>query len=108
MDWDINLEVLMAYLDGELSPLERGRIAEHIVGCEACRDTVNGLRAVSGALTRWVVPEPAALPTARELLDRAGAARPAEAAPAAWRSVAARWSAAAALAVIAATVAAVV
>ena len=61
MSCDVDFEILMAYLDGDLAPIERGRIAEHIVGCATCRDAVSDLRAVSGALTKWVVPEPSAL-----------------------------------------------
>ncbi len=106
MSCDTNFEVLMAYLDGDLDPLERGRVAEHIVGCASCRETVNDLRAVSGALTKWTVPEPTNLPSARELLDRAGVAVPAAAPPrAAWRSSALRWSAAAMLALVAGAIA---
>src|SRR5512138_52557 len=105
MGCDIDHEVLMAYLDGELSPIERGRIAEHIVACEACRDTVNARRAVSGALAKWTVPEPSTLPSARELLDRAATDQAVVVRPAAWRGVALRWGAAAALAVVAATAA---
>src|SRR5688572_10778823 len=105
MRCDTNYEVLMAYLDGELEPLERGRIAEHIVGCEACRRTVGDLRAVSGALAKWVAPEPTSLPSAGELLERAGIARPAPAtASAPARSSARPWAAAAALVAVAATI----
>jgi anti-sigma factor RsiW len=104
MRCETNYEVLMAYLDGELDPLERGRLAEHIVACESCRRTVNDLRSVSGALAKWVAPEPAALPTAGDLLERAGIQRPAPAsappAPSLWR----RWGAAAALVAIATTI----
>lgn len=106
MSCDTDFEVLMAYLDGDLDPLERGRVAEHIVGCASCRETVNDLRAVSGALTKWTVPEPTNLPSARELLDRAGVAVPAAAPPrAAWRSNVLRWSAAAMLAIVAGAIA---
>src|SRR5512134_1685110 len=104
MRCDTNFEVLMAYLDGDLEPLERGRVAEHIVGCEECRRTVNDLRSVSGALTRWVAPEPTALPSAGELLERAGISRPAPARTQPVPGPARRWLAAAALVAVAATI----
>jgi hypothetical protein len=111
MSCDTDFEVLMAYLDGELSPVERGRVAEHVVGCATCRETVEDLRAVSGALTKWSVPEPATLPTARDLLDRAGVpaqAAVSEAPASRWSEVVRRWGAAAALLLVAATIGTVV
>lgn len=101
MSCDTNFELLMAYLDGDLSPLERGRLAEHIVGCEDCRSTVNDLRAVSGALTKWTAPEPQRLPAATELLERAGFAPTIPVEPSPWREAVRRWGAVAALVAVA-------
>lgn len=103
MNCDMNNEILMAYLDGELSPLDRGRVAEHIVACGACRATVNHLREVAAALSRWTVPEPAALPTAAELLASAGVVPAAPPRPAPLRG-APRWAVAAALALAASAI----
>jgi hypothetical protein len=64
-------EELQAFLDDELGPEERERVASHAAECSSCRETLKALRGVSGVLGTWVVPEPTALPTARELLARA-------------------------------------
>ena len=64
MSCEMNEEVLMAYVDGDLPAAERGRVAEHVVGCDECRAAVSDLRAVSGLLAKWQAPEPAGLPTA--------------------------------------------
>ncbi len=49
---------LRAYLDGELGPDERGRVAHHLGGCASCDRQVAALRgtaaAVSGALDIWM------------------------------------------------------
>lgn len=37
---------LHAYLDGELAPMERGRIEEHLTGCSPCRERLAEARAL--------------------------------------------------------------
>lgn len=106
MNCDTNPELLMAYLDGELDPIERGRVAEHIVGCAECRATVNDLRAVSGALAKWPAPEPVSLPSAQELLATAGF-EPAKK-PSSWLAITSRWGQVAALILVAGVTAVIV
>ena len=66
MSCEMNEEVLMAYVDGDLPAAERGRVAEHVVGCDECRAAVSDLRAVSGLLAKWQAPEPAGLPASEQ------------------------------------------
>jgi hypothetical protein len=96
-------EDLQAFLDDALAPEDRQRVADHVAACPSCRATLRDLRAVSGALGRWAVPEPENLPSARELLARAQTAASAPTATHAWPPVGfQKWFAAAALVVIAA------
>lgn len=101
MDCQTNFEDLMAYVDGDLSPDERRRVATHIVECPECRATVDDLKAVSGVLTKWAAPDPVSLPSAQELLARA--AQPDDKKPGGPRfsSFATRWGALAASLVVA-------
>lgn len=69
-------EMLLAWVDGDLDAAERARVSEHIVACGECHRIVGDLKAVTGALERWQVPEPPALPSPRELLDRAAVPAP--------------------------------
>jgi hypothetical protein len=106
MNCETKPEVLMAYLDGELDQIERGRVAEHIVSCASCRGTVNDLRAVSGALAKWPAPEPARLPSAQDLLATAGF-EPVKK-PASWSVLTSRWGQVAALVLVAGVTAVIV
>lgn len=92
-------EDLQAYLDNELPAAERRRLAEHIAACESCRATLDDLKAVSGALGAWEAPEPTGLPSAREILGRAGAP-PEPVRPELGWTPARRWAAAAAAVVM--------
>jgi hypothetical protein len=76
MSCETSYENLQAYLDDQLGAEERRLLAEHVVGCEDCRSVLDGLQGVSGALRLWVVPEPTNVPSARAILERAGATRP--------------------------------
>jgi len=53
-------ESLSSYLDGDLTPAEAGRIAEHVAVCPACRRVLSQLREVrdaAGALEQLEPPE---------------------------------------------------
>ncbi len=53
-------ELLSRYLDGDLTPVEAGRIAEHVAVCLACRRILAQLREVrdaAGALEQLEPPE---------------------------------------------------
>src|SRR5687767_1283417 len=50
---------LSAYLDGELPPLERSALADHIAGCPACRDRLAELAAVDALARELPVDAPA-------------------------------------------------
>lgn len=50
-------EYLSAYLDGEIASPWDKRIEAHLAGCEACREKLEGLRAVSGYLKSDDVPD---------------------------------------------------
>lgn len=95
-------EMLLAWVDGDLDQAGRARVSEHIVGCVDCHRTIGDLKDVTGALEKWAVPEPNELPTARELLDRAG--MPPSAAPGStgWRDLIRRYGAVAGIALFAA------
>lgn len=41
---------LSAYLDGELSPEEGGRVREHLRGCQACREELAAVQEARGML----------------------------------------------------------
>ena len=96
-------DMLMAWVDGDLDQAGRARVAEHIVGCVDCHRTIGDLKDVTGALGKWGAPEPEALPTARELLDRVGLP-PSSAAPGSggWRDLVRRYGAVAGIALFAA------
>lgn len=51
---------LGAYLDGELKPTDRLFVSRHLVNCEGCRDTLQGLRDVGEVLRAHLpaTPEP--------------------------------------------------
>ncbi len=95
-------EMLLAWVDGDLDQTGRARVSEHIVGCLDCHRTIAELKQVTGALEKWAVADPASLPTARELLDRAGL--PPSAAPGSggWRDFARKYGAVAGIVLFAA------
>ena len=96
-------DMLLAWVDGDLDQAGRARVAEHIVGCVDCHRTIGDLKDVTGALEKWGAPEPEALPTARELLDRVGLP-PSSSAPGSggWRDLVRRYGAVAGIALFAA------
>jgi anti-sigma factor RsiW len=42
-------ELLSSFLDGDLSPAEAGRIAEHVAQCPECRRTLTDMRSIRNA-----------------------------------------------------------
>lgn len=54
----IDQELVMAYLDGELSPEQAARIATHLDQCAECRELAADLRGASSQMLAWSV-EPA-------------------------------------------------
>lgn len=64
-------EVVSAYLDGELPPLERRRAESHLAGCDLCRDELTDMMFVRARLRALPMLE---LPP--ELASRAPAAAP--------------------------------
>src|SRR5690348_4252152 len=51
-------EDLMAYVDGELTAIERARVTAHLEQCGACRDTIAAMRQVSDDLAGWTIEPP--------------------------------------------------
>ncbi len=51
----IEPELVMAYLDGELSPDEAARVAQHLDQCKDCAEVAAALRSVSAQATSWNV-----------------------------------------------------
>lgn len=72
---------LRAYLDGELQPLARAAVAEHIAGCRGCEAALAALRERTARL-RALLP-PADAPSPHEALRRAREAANASLSPAA-------------------------
>ena len=69
------LDRLSDYLDGELSPEERGRLEAHLRGCEGCARFGGELRATVRALKAHLGAErlPGAFPARlRRAMDRDG------------------------------------
>lgn len=64
-------EVVSAYLDGELPPLERRRAESHLAGCDVCRDALTDMMFVRARLRALPMLE---LPP--ELTGKAPAAAP--------------------------------
>ena len=64
-------EVVSAYLDGELPPLERRRAESHLAGCDLCRDELTDMMFVRARLRALPMLE---LPP--ELTSKAPAASP--------------------------------
>jgi anti-sigma factor RsiW len=64
-------EVVSAYLDGELPPLERRRAESHLAGCDLCRDELTDMMFVRARLRAIPMLE---LPS--ELTGRSPAAAP--------------------------------
>lgn len=64
-------EVVSAYLDGELPPLERRRAESHLAGCDLCRDELTDMMFVRARLRALPMLE---LPS--ELTSTAPAAAP--------------------------------
>ncbi|MEW6660106.1 MAG: zf-HC2 domain-containing protein [Thermodesulfobacteriota bacterium] len=54
-------ERLSAWLDGELTPEERGEVAAHLEGCEECRRELALLQRLDAALGSLEAPAPAGL-----------------------------------------------
>jgi len=48
---------LVAYLYGDVTDDERAAVERHLAACAACRDEVEGLRALRGCLAEWTPPE---------------------------------------------------
>ncbi len=59
------LDTLSRYVDGDLPPLERGRVNEHLSDCGSCRREVARLRALDDMLRAWGAHR-APLPSASE------------------------------------------
>jgi hypothetical protein len=51
----IDKELVMAYLDGELTPEQAARIAMHLDQCAECRELAADLRGVSSQMLAWSV-----------------------------------------------------
>jgi len=51
-------ESLVPYLDGRLSAAERARLGTHLAACAECRERVDELRALMGALAEWTLEQP--------------------------------------------------
>jgi anti-sigma factor RsiW len=69
-------EVVSAYLDGELPPLERRRAESHLAGCDLCRDELTDMMFVRARLRAMPMlelpPEPASkAPAAAPIYRRA-------------------------------------
>lgn len=45
LDWELS-----AFLDGELEPSDRSRVAKHLLGCEVCRAELDEISSVRGTL----------------------------------------------------------
>jgi len=71
----INKELVMAYLDGELTPEQAARIAIHLDQCAECRELAAELRGTSSQMLAWSVdPAPKRLNDAvLEALNKSGA-----------------------------------
>jgi anti-sigma factor RsiW len=54
----IDKELVMAYLEGELAPVQAARIANHLDQCAECRELAADLRGTSSQMLVWSV-EPA-------------------------------------------------
>ncbi len=51
-------ELIVGYVYGELSGVERRAFEAHLAGCAACREELTGLRATRVHLAAWAPPEP--------------------------------------------------
>ena len=71
----VQLEELMAYLDGELSAERATAIQTHVTSCAACQQAAEDLRSVSRNLSAWQVEDPPSTFTAPEILAAPPAAR---------------------------------
>ncbi len=56
-DHKVELEELMALLDGELTGAEAERVRTHVAGCRDCQRMEAEMRGVSGRLAAWQVEE---------------------------------------------------
>jgi hypothetical protein len=50
-------EALVGYLYGEIDPIERQRVQEHLGACEGCAREMEALEGVRGRLAEWEPPE---------------------------------------------------
>ena len=58
MNEHLKEEVIVPYLDGRLSVAERAQLDTHLASCGACRERVDELRALMGALAEWTLEQP--------------------------------------------------
>ncbi len=54
-------EEVMAYLDGEETPMPRAQMEAHLAGCERCQSVAEDLRGVSAQAKAWIVENAPAL-----------------------------------------------
>jgi len=52
------LEELSAYVDNELDATTQGRLAQHVAGCQACRQQLEGLRQAASAIRELPMETP--------------------------------------------------
>ena len=58
MNEHVKEESLVPYVDGRLSTGERAQLDTHLANCGACRERVDELRALLGALGEWTLEQP--------------------------------------------------
>jgi anti-sigma factor RsiW len=91
-------DCLSAYLENDLSPVDRSAVEEHLAACTVCAEDLRDLRQAVALLRRLPTPEPPPFLASRVMARIADG----EAEPARWR----RWLAQASAPVIAAPLAA--
>jgi hypothetical protein len=90
MDCPAALELLNAWLDGELESSDRTVLEAHLAGCGDCRAAADALRLQDADLVRALAPgRPAAQAVARRAIDRLTAEMHRERGPRRWISLAA-------------------
>ena len=57
MDCETLRDDRLDFLYGEADSATRQRVLEHLAGCEACREEVNGFRQLRQDLRSWTLPE---------------------------------------------------
>jgi hypothetical protein len=58
MECDLPIELLNAYLDGELSEQEKARVETHLKMCAACQEELSALQRVDARIKQEVYEEP--------------------------------------------------